>query len=98
MDAPSPLAAKVWRLMEGVPDGMAATYGGLAKRIGTSARAVGSAMAHNPWPDRFPCWRVVASDGSLGGYALGLEEKTRRLRAAGIPVRNGQIPPENLWR
>lgn len=68
------------------------TYGVLAHALGTRGyRAVGRLLSSNPEPDRYPCYKVVRSDGSLGGYSGGTPEKIRRLRADGIPVKNGRI-------
>ena len=53
---------------------MTATYGEIAARIGTSARAVGRAMARNPTPLVVPCHRVVAATG-IGGFTPALEIK-----------------------
>jgi len=52
-----------------VPQGETVTYGELARRIGCrSAQAVGQALKRNPFAPEVPCHRVVAADGSLGGY------------------------------
>ena len=52
-----------------VPPGTTITYGELAQRIGCrSAQAVGQALKHNPFAPDVPCHRVVAADGSMGGY------------------------------
>lgn len=52
-----------------VPRGSTITYGGLARRIGCrSAQAVGQALKRNPFAPAVPCHRVVASDGSIGGF------------------------------
>jgi len=62
-----------------VPPGSTVTYGELAQRLGTSPRAIGQVMAHNPWPLLFPCHRVLARKG-LGGYGPGLALKAVLLR------------------
>ncbi len=59
---------RVWRALMAIPPGMVHTYGMLARRLGTSPRAVGGACRANPVPVIVPCHRVVAS-GGLGGYA-----------------------------
>ena len=51
-----------------IPEGFVRTYGDIAKAIGSSARAVGGACGANPVPLVVPCHRVVANDGSLGGF------------------------------
>ena len=65
--------AKVYQLAQKIPKGKVATYGQLAKLAGSSgaARAVGMATRNNPSKKITPCHRVVASDGSLTGYAFG---------------------------
>jgi len=70
--------------------GQVRTYGDVARRIGRprSARAVGQALGSNPIPIVIPCHRVLASDGSLGGYSGrgGLRTKLQLLRLEGAPV------------
>lgn len=65
-----------------IPFGKTETYGGLAGRISRprAARAVGGALNRNPLPIVLPCHRVVGSDGSLVGYAGGLDRKRLLLR------------------
>ncbi len=68
-----------------IPAGQTRSYGWLAERVGSprAARAVGRVMATNPMPFVVPCHRVVASDGSLGGYGAGLALKEALLRLEG---------------
>ncbi len=70
----------VWALLREIPYGETTTYGALAKRLSTSARAVGAAVGRNPISILIPCHRVVGADGSLTGYAGGLERKTALLK------------------
>jgi methylated-DNA-[protein]-cysteine S-methyltransferase len=69
-----------------VPFGEVTTYGALAARSGKpkAARAVGTIMNRNPIPIVLPCHRVVGADGSLVGYAGGLERKQALLRLEGV--------------
>lgn len=73
-----------------IPRGSVTTYGGLAQALGKprAARAVGRALATNPVPLVIPCHRVIASDGSLGGYSArgGVSTKLQLLRLEGAPV------------
>jgi methylated-DNA-[protein]-cysteine S-methyltransferase len=77
----------VWTALGAIPSGTTSTYRELATRIGRpgSARAVGAAVGRNPLSIVIPCHRVVGSDGSLTGYAGGLERKRAllTLEAAG---------------
>jgi methylated-DNA-[protein]-cysteine S-methyltransferase len=82
----TPLTAAIYRAAQAVPAGCTATYGELARQVGSpdAARAVGRAMATNPWPVIVPCHRVVAKDGS-GGFSAhgGLVTKEVLLRLEG---------------
>lgn len=76
---------RVWQALRLVPPGTTASYGEIAARIGAprSARAVAGACAANPLAVAIPCHRVVARDGSLGGYRWGIERKRALLRREG---------------
>ena len=76
----------VWTILLQIPYGQTTTYGALAKQLAeinggkrVSAQAVGGAVGHNPVSIIVPCHRVVGSDGSLTGYAGGIEKKIRLL-------------------
>lgn len=80
----TPFQRRVYLELLNVPAGTTITYGELARRIGCgSAQAVGQALRRNPFAPEVPCHRVVAADGSLGGYMgkrSGKEiERKRRL-------------------
>jgi AraC family transcriptional regulator of adaptative response/methylated-DNA-[protein]-cysteine methyltransferase len=79
---------RVWRELQRIPRGETITYAELAARIGapTAVRAVGTACGANPVAMVVPCHRVVRADGSLGGYAWGLERKARLLRGEKLPT------------
>jgi methylated-DNA-[protein]-cysteine S-methyltransferase len=68
---------RVWELIDAIPYGETTTYGELAGELGdpSQARAVGTAVGHNPLSVIVPCHRVVGKDGKLTGYAGGLERK-----------------------
>jgi O-6-methylguanine DNA methyltransferase len=68
---------KVWQELRKIPRGGAISYRELAIRAGRprAARAVGQANAANPIPLIIPCHRVIAADGTLGGYSSGLDRK-----------------------
>ncbi len=73
----TPFQRQVWQALLRVPYGRTIAYGELAARIGrpTAVRAVAAANAANPVAIIIPCHRVIAADGSLGGYAGGLQAK-----------------------
>lgn len=72
---------QVWSALCEIPFGKTATYGEIAERIGRpkAARAVGLANNRNPIPIFIPCHRVIGADGSLTGYAGGLDMKKKLL-------------------
>lgn len=71
---------RVWQELLTIPYGQTVSYGALAARLGSSARAVGSAVGRNPLSILIPCHRVLGTDGSLCGYAGGLENKKKLLK------------------
>lgn len=68
---------RVWAALCEIPFGETASYGDVARRIGAprAVRGVGGANGRNPIAVVIPCHRVIASDGTLGGYGGGLERK-----------------------
>lgn len=82
----SPFRMKVWKELQRIPYGQAISYGELARRIGqpTAARAVGGANHNNPIAIIVPCHRVIAADGTIGGYGGGLDCKQHLLALEGI--------------
>ena len=77
---------KVWEVLQTIPYGRVRSYGWVARKVGKpkAARAVGGACGANPVPLLVPCHRVIAGDGSLGGFSGGLGVKKRLLRLEGI--------------
>lgn len=73
----TPFQQRVWKLLVQIPFGRTITYVELARRIGRpdAARAAGNANGRNPISIIVPCHRVVGADGSLTGYAGGIEKK-----------------------
>jgi len=68
---------RVWEILEGLPHGSTTTYGAIARELGDAklARRVGYSVGHNPISIIVGCHRVLGSNGSLTGYAGGLERK-----------------------
>jgi methylated-DNA-[protein]-cysteine S-methyltransferase len=73
----TPFERRVWDEVRAIPYGQTATYADIARRIGRprACRAVGRANGRNPLAVVVPCHRVIGSDGSLTGYAGGVEMK-----------------------
>lgn len=82
----TPFRKAVWEIMLTIPFGQTMTYGEIAERIAKqkgrakmSAQAVGGAVGHNSISLIIPCHRVVGTNGSLTGYAGGIEKKVQLL-------------------
>ena len=97
--AGSAFQQEVWALLRQIPYGETTTYRALAEAVARkrglrqmSAQAVGGAVGHNPISIIVPCHRVVGSDGSLTGYAGGLERKVQLLRLEGVDMSRLYVP------
>jgi methylated-DNA-[protein]-cysteine S-methyltransferase len=86
----SPFHRRVYEIARTIPAGTTWTYGALAARAGSpgAARAVGQAMARNPFPLVVPCHRVTGAQGWAGGFSAhgGVGTKSRLLRIEGAPA------------
>lgn len=90
---------RVWELLLTIPYGKTMTYGAIAKIIAEerglksmSSQAVGGAVGHNPISIIVPCHRVVGSNGSLTGYAGGIERKKELLKLEGVDINIFSVP------
>lgn len=94
----TPFQQRVWNALREIPYGATVSYRLIAERIGkpSAMRAVGAANGRNPIPILIPCHRVIAADGTLGGYSGGLEckEALLKLESAG---RRGATPELALF-
>lgn len=77
----TPFQLKVWQALQKIPYGQTVSYANIAKQIGNpkAVRAVGGANSKNPVCIMVPCHRVIAADGSIGGYSGGLAMKHKLL-------------------
>ena len=89
----------VWQELLRIPYGETTTYGAIANRIAASmnrtrmsGQAVGGAVGHNPIAIIIPCHRVVSSNGSLTGYAGGIQNKVKLLTLEGVNVARFSVP------
>jgi methylated-DNA-[protein]-cysteine S-methyltransferase len=84
----TPFQHSVWNALAGIPYGEVCSYRDIAHIIGNPAavRAVGAANGRNPLPIVVPCHRVIGSDGTLTGFAGGLEAKTYLLQLEGALI------------
>ena len=95
----SPFRRRVWEIMLGIPFGRTMTYGDIARQIARerciptmSTQAVGGAVGHNSISLIIPCHRVVGTNGSLTGYAGGIDKKLRLLQMEGSMQQNLFVP------
>lgn len=86
LDLYSPFSRRVLLADFAIPRGRVSTYRRIAEHLDKpgAARAVGTALARNPFPLIIPCHRVIRSDGSLGGFRYGLHMKRRLLEMEGV--------------
>ena len=86
----------VWRVLSNIPFGISCSYGDISRQIGNpkAVRAVGAAVGRNPLSLIVPCHRVLGSDGSLTGYAGGLDRKVALLKLEGVAFQ--PQPPARL--
>lgn len=89
----------VWELLLQIPYGTTVTYGDLARQVArrrglrrVSAQAVGGAVGHNEISIIVPCHRVVGTNGSLTGYAGGVDKKRRLLELEGVDMEKFFVP------
>lgn len=89
----------VWQLLLEIPYGEVVSYGDIAakmaekmNRVSMSSQAVGGAVGHNPISIIIPCHRVVGSNGSLTGYAGGIDMKISLLELEGVDTSKFTIP------
>jgi methylated-DNA-[protein]-cysteine S-methyltransferase len=87
LDRLSPFQRQVLSAVQDIPRGRVKTYGQIAAAIGRpgAARAVGRALAANPFPIVIPCHRVIRCDGELGGFTGGVSLKHRLLDLEQMP-------------
>ncbi len=90
---------KVWKILCEIPYGEVTTYGEISRKIAKnrgidkmSAQAIGGAVGHNPISIIIPCHRVVGADGSLTGYAGGIQKKIKLLKLEGADMEKFYVP------
>ena len=96
----------VYKLLCRIPRGRVTTYGAIAQSLGGKrySRAVGTAVAKNPFPLIVPCHRVVPASGEVGNYGMGGREpstgtymKRRLLELEGVKFQNQKVSERSMW-
>ncbi|MCL4398181.1 MAG: MGMT family protein [Candidatus Parvarchaeota archaeon] len=95
---------RVYLLLKKIPKGKAATYGGIAEKLRMSPREVGKILSRNEHPEKFPCYKVVRSDGALGGYTIKnrndsatLTVKKRKLIEDGVKFNKDKLDRSSIF-
>ena len=98
MNGISPFRRRVWEIMLAIPFGQTSTYGKIARQLAAetgkrvSAQAVGGAVGHNSISLVIPCHRVVGANGSITGYAGGVDRKLQLLKLEGVELSKLSVP------
>jgi len=82
---------KIFKLLRKIPEGKITTYKEIGLKLNLNPRKVGRILSENEDLENIKCYKVVKSDGKVGGYKLGVKEKIKRLEKEGIKVENGKI-------
>jgi len=89
------LIKRMQKLLLKIPKGKITTYKEIGKQLGVHPRFAGRIVGSNPDGDAYPCYKVIYSNGGIGGYGGSdprkIREKIRRLKKDGIVIKNGKI-------
>jgi O-6-methylguanine DNA methyltransferase len=77
---------ELYTFLQTIPKGKVTTYGALAKHFSTSPRAIASMLSANQELDVYPCYKVIHTDGRIGGYRGWVAEKIQKLKNDGIDI------------
>jgi O6-methylguanine-DNA--protein-cysteine methyltransferase len=96
---------RVYSLLKSIPGGKVTTYGAIGKKLCINPRFVGRILSENGHPKEYPCYKVIRSDGNLGGYTLGdandknsIVIKKRKLMRDGIELKGDKVPDRFILR
>lgn len=95
---------RVYNLLKRIPKGKVTTYGIISRKTGLSPKEVGRILSRNKHPIEFPCYKVVMSDGTVGGYTIGgrndestAKRKIQKLHADKVIFNKGKIAKKSLY-
>jgi len=88
---------KALLLLRKMPRGRVVSYGELARACRTSPRAIGMIMKNNKDPVRYPCYKVIKADGSIGGYSKGIGKKIKLLKGDKIKIKNNRVDKKYFY-
>lgn len=87
----------IFSLLKKIPREKVTTYRYLAEKCKTSPRAVGKILNSNKHLDKIPCYKVVMSDGKIGGYSGGIKKKIMLLKKDGIIIKKSRVEKEHFY-
>jgi O-6-methylguanine DNA methyltransferase len=95
----------VYEVLKSIPTGKVTTYGSISNAIGSGPRAVGTAVASNPYAPFIPCHRVIPADMTIGNYSMngkpdceGSDVKRQLLEKEGVVFNGDKIQTSCLWK
>ncbi len=80
----------IFRLRK-IPKGKISTYKILAEYFKVSPRLIGKVLSKNPYPKKFPCYKIIKSNGEIGEYNCGARNKIALLKKDGLIIKNNKI-------
>ena len=90
------ISTQLYHFLQTIPKGKVVTYKFLAEKFKIHPRYVGKILNQNQLPDVYPCYKVIKSDRTLGGYNGGVEIKIKRLAIDGIYIRENKIEENHI--
>lgn len=98
-------SSRVYNILGRIPKGSVTTYGAIGKKLSLNPRYVGFILSRNEHPEKYPCYKVVKSDGSIGGYTIGennnrktSQQKKRKLLADGVVIKGSKVSKTSIIR
>lgn len=85
------LYLEIYKFLQTIPKWKVVSYKTIADKFSIHPRYVWKILHANKDTEQYPCYKVIKSDGKISGYALGCEDKIRRLSEDGIDINNGKI-------
>lgn len=90
------ISQSIFDFLQIIPENRVVTYASIAQKFHTHPRGVARILSSNANQDIYPCYKVICSDGKLGGYNLGIDEKIRRLQADDILIIKNNVPAQYI--
>lgn len=89
---------KIYKFLQSIPKGKVVSYKFLAQKFDIHPRYVGKILHQNKYPDKYPCYKVIKSDRTLGWYNGGIDIKIKKLEADGIYLYKNKIEEKDIYK